>query len=170
MLTDFIHIYTTYYNECSIRTCTLCGLYFIFKYNIHVSQETKFYNSFFLTIFNLILEFYKVTRWDRQKNLFHSPIHKKEQQTVSAEYWISTTFKPFSNPPKKIGQILRNPKDQRHSLSFTGVYKIPCSCGKVYIDETGRMINIRMKEHQRDVILKHTTQSALLEHNIEIGH
>jgi len=32
------------------------------------------------------------------------------------------------------------------------------------------MINIRMKEHQRDVRLKHITQSALSEHNIETGH
>jgi len=50
------------------------------------------------------------------------------------------------------------------------VYKIPCSCGQVYIGETGRIINLRIKEHQRDVKLKHVTQSALLKHNIEIGH
>jgi len=65
---------------------------------------------------------------------------------------------------------LKNPKDQRPPLSSAGVYKIPCSCGKVNIGETERMVNIRMKEHQRDVRLKHITQSALSEHNIEIGH
>jgi len=32
------------------------------------------------------------------------------------------------------------------------------------------MVNIHMKEHQRDVRLKHITQSALSEHNIETGH
>jgi len=32
------------------------------------------------------------------------------------------------------------------------------------------MVNIGMKEHQRDVKLKHITQSALPEHNIETGH
>jgi len=32
------------------------------------------------------------------------------------------------------------------------------------------MVNICMKEHQRDVTLKHITQSALSEHNIETGH
>jgi len=32
------------------------------------------------------------------------------------------------------------------------------------------MVNLRIKEHQRDVKLKHVTQSALSEHNIEIGH
>jgi len=62
------------------------------------------------------------------------------------KYNIQTVFKPL----KKIGQILRNPKDQRLPLSSAGVYKIPCSYGKVYIGETERMVNIRMKEHQRD--------------------
>jgi len=32
------------------------------------------------------------------------------------------------------------------------------------------MVNIRMKEYQRDVRLKHITQSALSEHNIETDH
>jgi len=69
---------------------------------------------------------------------------------------------------------LRNPKDQRPSLTSRSarVYKIPYSCGKVYIGEIGRMwvINVRMNEHQRDIRLKRITQSILSEHNIEIGH
>jgi len=65
---------------------------------------------------------------------------------------------------------LKNLKDQRPPLSSAGVYKIPCSDGKVYIGETGRMVNIRMKEHQRDIRLKHITQSALSEYNIKTGH
>jgi len=81
------------------------------------------------------------------------------------KYNIQTVFKP----PKKIGEIMRNPKDQKLPLNSTEVYKIPCSCGKVYIGEKRRMINTRMKE-QRDVRLKHITQSALSEHNIETGH
>jgi len=48
---------------------------------------------------------------------------------------IRTIFKS----PKKIGQILRNPKDQKSPFSSAGVYKIPCSCGQIYIGETGRM-------------------------------
>ena len=79
---------------------------------------------------------------------------------------IRTIYKP----PKKIGQILKNPKDPRPPLSSAGVYRIPCSCGQVYIGETGRMVNLRIKEHQRDVRLKHVTQSALSEHNVETGH
>jgi len=36
---------------------------------------------------------------------------------------------------KKIGQILRNPKDRRPPLSSAGIYKIPSSCGQIYIGE-----------------------------------
>jgi len=32
------------------------------------------------------------------------------------------------------------------------------------------MINLEIKEHQREIRLKHVTQSALSEHNIEKGH
>ena len=58
------------------------------------------------------------------------------------EHNIRTIFK---KPPKigqKIGQILRNSKDQRPPLSSAGVYKIPCSCGQVHIGETERMVNL----------------------------
>jgi len=38
-----------------------------------------------------------------------------------------------------------------------------------YIGETERIVNLRIKEHQRDVRLKHVTQTALSEHIIETG-
>jgi len=69
---------------------------------------------------------------------------------------IRTIFKP----PKKIGQILRNPEDQRSLLSSAGVYKIPCSCGQVYIRETERMIKLWIKEHQCDVKLMKTRHAV----------
>jgi len=77
---------------------------------------------------------------------------------------IQTVFKP----PKKIGQILKNFKDQRPPLNSARVYKIPCSCGKVYIGKTGK-INIHMKEHQCEIKTYHTV-SILLEYNVETDH
>jgi len=41
---------------------------------------------------------------------------------------------------------------------------------KKYIDETERIVNLHIKDHQRDVRLKHVTQSALSQHNIQTGH
>jgi len=59
---------------------------------------------------------------------------------IPNKYNIQTVFKL----PKKMAQILRNLKNQRPPFSSAGVYKIPCSCGKLYIGEIERMVNIRM--------------------------
>lgn len=85
---------------------------------------------------------------------------------ILQKHKIRTIFKP----PKKIGQLLPNPKDPRAPLSNPGVYKIPCSCGKVYIGETGRKISTRIKEHERCTRLGHYSKSALAEHWLETGH
>ena len=50
------------------------------------------------------------------------------------------------------------------------VYKIPCECGKVYIGETGRAMQERIKEHDRDVRLARTQTSAVSEQANEMGH
>ena len=50
------------------------------------------------------------------------------------------------------------------------VYKIPCECGKVYIGETGRAMQDRIKEHDRDIRLTRTQTSAVSEHANETGH
>jgi len=87
--------------------------------------------------------------------------HTKKKQQIGRilnKYNIRTVFKL----PRKIGEILRYPKDQRSPLSSAGVYKIPCFFKNVYIGESGRMVNI--KEHQCDVRLKLITQSALSKH------
>ena len=50
------------------------------------------------------------------------------------------------------------------------VYKIPCQCGKVYIVETGRAMQDRIKEHDRDILLARTQTSAVSEDANETGH
>ena len=79
-------------------------------------------------------------------------------------------IKVIAKPQRKIAQLLPNPKDRRPRLETSGVYKIPCSCGKAYIGETGRKISTRIKEHQRCAKYGHFTQSALAEHWMETGH
>ena len=45
------------------------------------------------------------------------------------------------------------------------VYRIPCDCGKVYISETTRRLETRLREH-RDAHYKGNTEtSAVAEHN-----
>ena len=55
-------------------------------------------------------------------------------------------------------------------LKSISVYRIPCECGKVYIGETGRAMQDRIKEHDRDIRLAHTQTSAVSEHANETGH
>ena len=49
------------------------------------------------------------------------------------------------------------------------VYRIPCECGKVYIGETGRPMQDRIKEHDRDIRLA-STETAVSEHAHNTGH
>ena len=50
------------------------------------------------------------------------------------------------------------------------VYRTPYECGKVYIRETGRPMQERIKDHNRDIRLVRTESSAVLEHANETGH
>jgi hypothetical protein len=52
----------------------------------------------------------------------------------------------------------------------TGVYQIPCNtCDRFYIGETGRELNTRLKEHQRDFINR-KPESAIFNHYADTGH
>ena len=63
------------------------------------------------------------------------------------------------------------PKDTLEPTKQDGVvYKIPCECGKLYIGETGRAMQDRIKEHDRDIRLARTQTSAVSEHANETGH
>jgi hypothetical protein len=41
---------------------------------------------------------------------------------------------------------------------------------KVYIGQTGRSVDTRLKEHQRHIHLEHPDKSALAEHSVDLGH
>ena len=66
--------------------------------------------------------------------------------------------------------MLDQAKDKVDPNKKTGVYVIPCSCGKEYIGEIGRAIEIRVKEHCTDIRHNYTKKSALAEHLAETGH
>jgi hypothetical protein len=69
----------------------------------------------------------------------------------------------------KLSSLLRPVKDHL-GLRTPGVYRIPCECGRVYIGQTGRSVDIRLKEHQRHIRLEHPDKSAVAEHRIHQGH
>ena len=78
-----------------------------------------------------------------------------QQQGVRAVFKSETTLR---------SQLVR-PKDAVDPAKQDGVvYRIPCECGKVYIGETGRPMQDRVKEHDRDIRLAPTKTSAVSEH------
>lgn len=50
------------------------------------------------------------------------------------------------------------------------VYWIPFECDKVYIGETGRLMQNRIKEHDQGIRLGRTQTSAVSEHTHNSGH
>ena len=48
--------------------------------------------------------------------------------------------------------------------STSGVYMIPCSCGKQCVGETGATVKTRIKQHQKAVFENKKNDSALAEH------
>ena len=64
----------------------------------------------------------------------------------------------------KLQSALTTHKDKRHSKDLPGVYRIPCECGKVYIGETGRSFNTRIKEHKAHGRRDERDKSAIIDH------
>ncbi|KAL9972374.1 hypothetical protein ACROYT_G018660 [Oculina patagonica] len=84
-----------------------------------------------------------------------------QQQGVRAVFKSETTLRSH----------LVRPKDAVDSTKQDGVvYRIPCECGKVYIGETGRPMQDRIKEHDRGIRLARTQTSAVAEHTNNTGH
>jgi hypothetical protein len=50
------------------------------------------------------------------------------------------------------------------------VYNIPCDCGRCYIDETSRFLEVRIKEHKHNLIQGLLENSKLVQHGYQRGH
>ncbi|KAJ7342176.1 hypothetical protein JRQ81_009435, partial [Phrynocephalus forsythii] len=69
---------------------------------------------------------------------------------VLKKHNLQTVFRPTT----KIQQMLQLAKDKRNPLATAGVYRIPCSCGHVYIGNTKHSIQTTIKEHEGHCRLK----------------
>ncbi|PSN31891.1 hypothetical protein C0J52_20819 [Blattella germanica] len=79
---------------------------------------------------------------------------------------IRTVF----NASNKLHSRLVNVKDRPAKLATAGIYSIPCSCGLLYIGQTGRTVEERRKEHIRYCKLHQVDKSAIAQHSAETGH
>ncbi|XP_021960182.1 uncharacterized protein LOC110856047 [Folsomia candida] len=74
-----------------------------------------------------------------------------------------TNFEFGYTPGIKIRTLLSSHKDKKPKRSF-GIYRIPChGCPDQYIGETKRTLDIRVKEHKRD-LRKMTETSSFVQH------
>ena len=64
--------------------------------------------------------------------------------------------------------MLDSSKDPVEPLKHKGVYSVPYSCEIPYIGETGRSIQVRLKEHCVDIMHDHHQKSYLAEHTHHI--
>lgn len=73
-------------------------------------------------------------------------------------------------PSNTIRQLLNSVKDPINPNLQKGVYAIPCSCGKQYIGEIGRSLNIIIKGHTTNLRRERTSKSALVENVHSSSH
>jgi len=80
---------------------------------------------------------------------------------------IRVVFKSKETIKSKIVNF--KPKSKKLSPKEV-IYNIPCECGKSYIGETGRTVEVRLKEHQASVKKCDPDISKLTEHKLKTGH
>jgi len=82
---------------------------------------------------------------------------------------VKYNIKSFAIPPKEISSYLPPTKDAP-GLRTPDLYKIPCECGKVYIGQSGRSIQLRVKEHARHIRLVQPDKLLVAEHSLNHDH
>jgi len=77
-------------------------------------------------------------------------------------------IKSVALPPRKIFSHLPPVKDAL-GLRTPGIYSIPCECSSVYIGQSSRSVQLRIKEHNRHIRLAQPDKSVA-EHSINHEH
>lgn len=66
--------------------------------------------------------------------------------------------------------LTKTKPDNENQRTKNCIYKVPCECGKSYIGETGRPLQVRIKEHKKLVRLGETDKSRIAQHAWEEEH
>ena len=99
----------------------------------------------------------------------HTYCTPKQHMAYSAECWPNTTSKVSPYHLEKYSATFHKVKDAL-GLRTPGTYGIPCECGRVYLRQSGRSIQLQIKEHNRHIRLAQPNKSAVAEHNINHDH
>ena len=91
---------------------------------------------------------------------------KRVSQLLKEEKREMKVVPYYKNGKNLIGYFAKQYKQQGKNYDMSGVYKIECkTCNKCYIGETGRSIDIRMKEHQFK-----SSKTTITSHHYTSGH
>ena len=105
------------------------------------------------------------TKEKKKKNKVIVVPYSKHVSTI-AQFLQVTDVTIISKSGKNTGHILKGNSRQEHENS--SVYKIPCNgCYKPYYGETGRSLNVRLKEHKKDV--QYQRDKTIVKHSHECG-
>ncbi len=89
------------------------------------------------------------------------------RESVARDFDIKTTF----TSGKTLRSYLTKVKDTIPITTESSIlYSIPCSCGKVYIGETTRRLEQRLKEHKDAYKRGDENVSAIAEHAWQQHH
>ena len=127
-------------------------------------------NGFPMSSIKRCLKPRKSAKNDDEKNMMYASLPFIENVTDKIGRILSKKNMKISfTAYVKIKQMLRQVKDVI-PLQSSGIYQIPCVCGKVYIGQTGRTISTRLTEHQRSIRLNQPEKSSVAEHALEDFH
>jgi len=116
--------------------------------------------------------------WNRQHGLPRPMINPpglctyrtaKQHMATSTECWPNTSKVSPYHLEKHSTTFHPQVKDAL-GLRTPGVYSIPCECGRVYIRQSVRSFQLRIKENNRHIRLAQPDKSAVAEHYINHDH
>lgn len=87
---------------------------------------------------------------------------EKIARIFNQKFGVQTGYIPL----RKLETLVTNHKDQENKESKSGIYRIECSCGEVYIGQTGRTLKQRLYEHKNACKKADCKSSAVSEHLI----
>ena len=91
----------------------------------------------------------KLATWsNKTENKPTSTAYLPCTRTTYGRMLAKYNIKSVTIPPRKISSYMPPTKDGP-GLRTPGTYRIPCECGKVYIVQSGRSIQLCIKEHER---------------------
>ena len=83
---------------------------------------------------------------------------------ISRILWKDLKWKTTFYPGTKTKILINSVKEKRNT-EHGGVYRVKCAtCSSIYIGETIRDLDVRLKEHQDACRLNHTKKSAIAKH------